>query len=412
MANDPINAVHLNVPSINADVMPGILATTRVATNTSGMTQTFTASGTVAGGTISVSPSRFTLAAGASRSLDIQIRADAVDGMQHFGQVTITPSVSSPLHLPVAFIAVQGDVTLGQTCAPTPIPRGGASSCEVTAQNNSFTDSVVSFETRTSNELTVTGATGATVIDPRRVQLDTTLAGVQPGVPSVGPGSLSGYVPLDGFGVTPIPIGDEDIVNINTPAYEFAGETFTSIGVDSNGYLVAGGGSSEDNNCCSLPSGPDPARPNDVLAPFWTDLDGTGAPGIFAEVLTDGVSDWIVVEWRVNIFGTANLQTFQVWLGINGTEDITYAYDPADLPSDPGQDFLVGAENGLGQGDMEEVLPTADLRVTSTEPVEGDSVTYTVALLGAKKGRGTVTSRMIATAVPGQTVVQSEVRVQ
>ena len=29
------------------------------------------------------------------------------------------------------------------------------------------------------------------------------------------------------------------------------------------------------------------------------------------------------------------------------------AYDPADLPADPaGQDFLVGAENELGQGDM------------------------------------------------------------
>ena len=67
----------------------------------------------------------------------------------------------------------------------------------------------------------------------------------------------------------------------------FAGQEWTRIGVDSNGYLVVGGGSSEDNNCCNLPAGPDPARPNNVLAPFWTDLDGTGAPGILATVLSE-----------------------------------------------------------------------------------------------------------------------------
>ena len=32
---------------------------------------------------------------------------------------------------------------------------------------------------------------------------------------------------------------------------------------------------------------------------------------------------------------------------------------------------LVGAENAIGQGDMEAVLPTEDLRVTSTDPVPG-----------------------------------------
>src|SRR4029453_17598729 len=56
MANDPVNAVHLNAPSINAPTMPGELTTTRVATNVSGSTQRFTASATGAGGAISVSP--------------------------------------------------------------------------------------------------------------------------------------------------------------------------------------------------------------------------------------------------------------------------------------------------------------------------------------------------------------------
>ena len=63
------------------------------------------------------------------------------------------------------------------------------------------------------------------------------------------------------------------------PAFVYNGETYTSVGVDSNGYLIAGGGTAEDNNCCNLPRDPEPARPNNVLAPFWTDLDGTGRPG-------------------------------------------------------------------------------------------------------------------------------------
>jgi hypothetical protein len=196
------------------------------------------------------------------------------------------------------------------------------------------------------------------------------LASGLPWVPTVAPGSSpAGYIPLDLVGVTPTPIGDEQIINLDVPAFEYAGQTWTSIGVASNGYLVVGGGTAEDNNCCHLPSGPSPARPNNILAPFWTNLDGTDAPGIFAGIITNSVNDWFVIEFRLNVFGTTSLRVFQVWIGINGVEDITYAYDPANLPGDPvGQDFLVGAENALGQGDMAAVLPTEDLRVVSVEP--------------------------------------------
>jgi hypothetical protein len=58
------------------------------------------------------------------------------------------------------------------------------------------------------------------------------------------------------------------------------------------------------------------------------------------------VNTWIVIEWQVDVFGTNSNRHFQVWLGINGVQDISLVYDPAALPADPaGQDFLVGAEN-------------------------------------------------------------------
>src|SRR4029450_10224920 len=41
---DPAHAVDLNIPSVNAPIMPGRVATTRTATNVSGRRQTFTVS--------------------------------------------------------------------------------------------------------------------------------------------------------------------------------------------------------------------------------------------------------------------------------------------------------------------------------------------------------------------------------
>jgi hypothetical protein len=195
------------------------------------------------------------------------------------------------------------------------------------------------------------------------------------------------------------------------PAFVYAGQTWTVLGVNSNGYIVVGGGAPEDNECCALPPGADPARPNNVLAPFWTDLDGTGAPGIFAAVLTDGVNSWIVVESRLNVFGTASLRVFQTWIGINGVEDITYAYDPANLPADPfGFPFLVGAENSAGQGEMNAILPTEDLRVTTSDPIPGGTATYAVHVRGKKPGLGKVRTELVTPTGTSLATTQIEVK--
>jgi subtilisin family serine protease len=406
---DPVNAVHLNVPSVNAPVMPGELVTTRVATNVSGATQRYTASTEGARGAISVSPKRFTLAAGESITLTIRLTGSRAG--QHVGSVRLTPDAGPPLHLPVAFVRQQGSVTLMEACTPTNITVGDTSECMITAQNNAFAPATVDLRAEANKRLTIAGVDAGTIVKPRVATLsDVVLAGAQPGVPSVDPGELFGYLPLDEFEVTPDPVGDEDVINYSVPPFVFNGKTYNAIGVDSNGYLVAGGATAEDNKCCDLPSGPDPSRPNNVLAPFWTDLNGTGTEGIFVAVLADGPDAWIVVEWRVNVFGTTDERRFQTWIGINGVQDITYAYSEAQ--TDPnGQDFLVGAENELGQGDMTAVLPTADLRVTSTDPVPGDSVVWTVTVEGVAPGIGKLNASMTADIVPGITMVGDQVRV-
>ena len=416
LGNDPVNAVHLNIPSINAPVMPGRLVTTRTVKNVSKQSQVLRASATAGPGTtITVSPqSKLVAAPGRSVTFTITIESVAPVGTQQFGTVRIKTG-NRNLHLPVAFIHTQGDVDLTQACNPTTVAiKAGVrqTECTVQATNNSFDEQVVTLDSTTpANMRVVSGSvSGATQVGPGEVHAEATLAGAAPGVPSVGPPGF-GYFGLEQLGVPATPIGDEEIINYNISPFEYAGQTWDAIGVDSNGYLIVGGGSSQDNECCTLPAGPDPARPNNILAPFWTDLDGTGAPGVFVAVLTGGGLSWLVVEYQLNVFGTTDLRTFQVWIGINGVEDIAYEY--ATNQADPnGLDFLVGAENIIGQGEMESALPTsAGLVVTSTDPTPGDILSYSFRARGTSEGSGDMVTEMRASRVPGVTVARTPLKV-
>ena len=415
---DALTAVDLNLPSVNAPVLPGRLTTVRTATNVTDRTVVFrTAASAPEGSRITVEPRVVSARPGQSVDMTITIESTTPTGAQQFGEVRLLPvsARSGPeLHLPVAFVPVQGAVTLASSCDPATVTVRATTTCTVTAQNTSFTDTTADVTTTVNRNLRITGAEGATVTGAGVEARGIALRGNQPGVPAVDPGPTpAGFLPLEQFGIAPTPVGDEEFLNLDVPAYVFAGKTYTGIGVSSNGFVVAGTGEAADNNCCNLPTGPDAAPPNAMMAPFWTDLDGTGAPGVAVGTLTDGVNSWIVVEHRVNVFGTDSQRVFQTWIGTNGTEDVSFAYDPANLPAAPaGQAFLVGAENEVGQGDVEAVAPTGDLRVTSTDPTPGDSVTYTVTVEGRLAGEGLVTSQLTSPAVPGTTVVTSPVEVR
>jgi hypothetical protein len=176
---------------------------------------------------------------------------------------------------------------------------------------------------------------------------------------------------------------------------------------------VAGGAAAADIDFAPQ-TFPNPARPNGVLAPFWTDLDGAGAPGIRAATLTDGVNTWVVIEWSLNVFGTTSNRHFQTWIGINGVEDVTFTYDPAALPADPaGLPFNVGAENADGSaGDQIAGLPTEDLRVTSTPGAPGGTLSYSFELLGQQAGVGNVTTSVTTPLVVGTTTEVDPITVQ
>ncbi|WP_433215232.1 S8 family serine peptidase [Microtetraspora malaysiensis] len=419
-ATDPMGRIDLNLPSVNATIMPGVITTKRTLVNTTDKTAVYRASGsTVSGASITVSPSVFNVKPGKSATITIVIAAPDLPEGQYFGQVDLKQvNGDRAQHLPVAFYRQQGAVPIDQTCAPDTIVKNtGVSTCTVSVQNNTLQNAEVTAVSTLSTKLKATGATGATLTGNRVVTAKTTLAGRQPDRPGIAPGAnpAGGWLPLASLGITPTPIGDEEAINFTVPAFVYAGKTYTRLGVVSNGYTVAGGTTGSADIAYAPQTLPDQAPPNNVLAPYWTDLDGRGAPGVYAGTLTDGVNRWVVIEWQVRLYGDSAVRVFQQWIGVNGTEDISFAYNPAARPPYPGDDYglTVGAENADGTaGGQITGAPTSDYRITSTPGAPGGALTYSFTVSGSSAGTGEVTTATSTPQVRGVTVEVDKITVK
>lgn len=260
------------------------------------------------------------------------------------------------LHFPITIVRGQEDVTIEKTCDPATISIHDTTDCTITITNNSFTDATVHLTDRMPQPLTlVNGSVVGATPSGNGLTFDGTLFAAEPPVVNVAidpAASPAGYVPLSAFpGNVVISASDESITNVNVPAFEYAGETYSQIGIVSNGYIVVGGGTAADVEFVNSDL-PDPAVPNNILAPFWTDLNPGAGGRVLANVLTDGNDTWTIIEWEsVPNFGDGETNTFQVWIGLNNDanpgEDISFVYG-SDI-SDGGGGFLtVGAENKSG----------------------------------------------------------------
>ncbi|MGN6693712.1 MAG: S8 family serine peptidase [Aquihabitans sp.] len=433
-----VDAIDLNIPSIDAPIMPGRVTTVRTFTNVGGGSATYQVSATApAGSSITVSPSSFTVAAGQSKDVTITITTDGHLGEQQFGQVNLTAAGRNPLHLPVAWIPTQGAITASSTCAQSTLAFGASTTCDVTVQNASFGDTTADIASTVNGNLEVTGASGAgaTHTSSSASATGVELAGRQLGVPSLTPADgYDGYVELsDDF--TADAIGDEEFLQYTGfGSFVFNGQSYDEINVNSNGYIVVGSATSADNVCCPPQESPDSAPPNNVIAPYWSDLSGdTGTPegeaplGVYGALFSDDEGhSWLVIETRLTDCcdgdpSHGDTKVSQVWFGLNGTQDITIDYDPENIPNssgieqEPGDPLAtVGVQNEQGDGDgwdpEADPLPT-DFIVESTDPVPGDSYTLQLAVKGKAQGAGVVHSEITSPDVHGTTVVDSAIAV-
>ncbi len=227
-------------------------------------------------------------------------------------------------------------------------------------------------------------------------------------------GPAGGYLPLSLFGIAPIAgVGDETISNFNVPTFYYGGEPYSKLGVVSDGYVVVGGGDSGDINY--LPQTfPDPNRPNNVLAPFWTDLNPSFGGSIRIGTLTDGSNTWIVVDFEsVRNYDTPDTHTFEIWLQTSGgaagagasSEQITFSYD-TNGPGDPDGVPNWGAENRAGTSGVNLASQPADgseYKVNTTPPAPGGVATLSFDVWSKAAGTYNSVASMTSSTTPGTT---------
>jgi hypothetical protein len=373
-------------------------------------------------------------AKGASLPFPVTISAPQVANGQYTGRITLTPkNGGSPVTIPVAFVKKQGAVTLTQSCTPTSFGPTGSSHCTATVTN---------LAAQTANvNLSVNGPglTYQNVSDPATPQAhgltwSGSLTPAQsPQVTSInnitGNGPDGGYLALSLLGVGPVAgVGDDTITNFNVPTFYYGGEPYTSIGVVSNGYVVIGGGDSSDI-VFNPQHFPVAARPNNTVAPLWTDLNPAGGGSIRVASLSGGANaGWVVVDWdSVKNFGNATTHSFELWIQIQkgtttgpASEAITYSYGPnqtfpGDGPGlgnagagDPDSGVNWGAENRDGTSGVNIATAPAngsEYAVHTTGPSPGGSKTFTYDVSSTKPGSYDSTASLTSNLTPGTTQV-------
>ncbi|MDW8268343.1 MAG: S8 family serine peptidase [Anaerolineae bacterium] len=373
-------------------------------------------------------PSQLWVAGGGTTTFDIKVDATRVPvGQVRMAMLTFTPNIIGlpPLHFPITIVRRNAPVTLSKSCTPTTIELGASTACEITLTNTGFDEAVVKVTDFLPKPLTLEAGS---VVGANAAGNDLTYQGsLYPAEPANvrvvdGTGTTpAGYLPLSAFGVPPIGgVGDETILNFNIPAFVFGGENWTRIGVTSNGYAVVGGGTTAD--VLFIPQRmPNPVPPNNVLAPYWTDLNPAFGGALRAAILRDGAMRWVVFDFEnVANYSDRAPNSFQLWIGLNGEEDISFTYGRVS-GGDPESGLAVGAENKFGNRGQswfyngEGMAPEEgdELRVVSDpgQPGETHRITYRArgTSLGAWTNKVEMTSSLfagVATAVVDGRIVQ------
>jgi uncharacterized repeat protein (TIGR01451 family) len=325
--------------------------------------------------------------------------------MWYFGQVvwSETSGLAPDVKVPVAaYVASSTDInTLTKTADVSQIGLGDYAEFTLTVTNNDAVTRTFSItDVVPANSAYVTGtATGGLTYDS---MADALYAEVELDAASIEmyTTTVYGYVDLSDY-FAPLPcsnICDETYINLSglEPFY-WNGQMYDSIGMVSNGYAIPGEATDSDVDYINQLM-PDADVPNNVLAPWWTDLDldgtdpGDAGGGIwYAGILYAGSDAFNILEWRqAELYGDPDsVYTFQIWM-LAGTDFIWYVYEQLDGDVSVAS---VGAEDGAGT-----VGTTLYYDGAGTLPVVGDEW----AVAAVPGGSATMTFKLEATAADAE----------
>lgn len=310
-----------------------------------------------------LSPTSFSLTGGASQSFSLAI--DDVTGLTpgqwYFGQVVFQEAggLAPDAYFPVAVrvSSTTDSVMITKTATPTGVAPGGTVQFDVTVKNKakasrsfSVTDPVPANATYVNGS-----ATGGWSYNSGT----NTLSGnvnLGAAVFKVLEKSLSGYQDLADMGIPPFDLTDVGLDDgcflIGGMDFYYLDTYYDVVTISMNGVMRAGEASVP---LCPFPSNTkfptnDISDFNDnLIAPFWTDLDMTGGNVYGAIIIWNGAAH-TVFEWEdARIKETNTRVSFQLWIE-DGTDNIWFAY-PSGFNSAVNKSnakATIGAENLAG----------------------------------------------------------------
>jgi uncharacterized repeat protein (TIGR01451 family) len=414
------NLWNANYPSLFIPSMPGLMTVQRTVHNELSTGGSWKTSVQAPADLVVSVPKNINVSKNGYQTFEITVDARAVPiGETRMARMTLSRNGGQTLTFPITIVRGEPVVGASKECAPGTIGKNQTTTCTITVSNTAFGDAQVQVIDQLPSELTLinNSVTGAQK-SGNGIAFNGTLFGAEPPSPSVVDGTgttpAGGYLPLSAFGLTPISgVGDETITNFTVPAFVYAGDTYSRIGMVSNGYAVVGGGTGGDVDFVNQVL-PDPTPPNNVLAPFWTDLNAAAGGAMRIGVLTDtGSGDsWLILDWAgVPEYSSTTPATFEIWIGINGTEDISYTY--GSVGSGDGGFLTVGAENAFGNagdnwyvdGTGTPVASGDELRVVGVPGAPGETHVITFQAKGAKPGQYTNYALVTSDAFEGTSVI-------
>lgn len=352
------NEAHLwsvNYPSVYVPNMPGLLIVDRELKSELAYSSTWNVTIESSIGFIVKAKSTMSFAPGETRTLSIIMDASNVpEGAWRQATIYLEEQTGNhKAHIPITIVRNTPPITVDNTCTPTNFSRLTTTSCLIKITNTTFETATVALIDEIPRRLRLIegSLSGATLLDNKEFYFYGDLSGAEPPVLSMVDvtAPFPSYISLASLGLPTIDgVTDESIVNFSLPDYVFAGDTYDRIGMSSNGYAVVGGGYDVDISRINQ-SFPDTAVPNNVLAPFWTDLNPMAGGNMYIGFLVNSATGetWVVMEWEnVPNYDDGMINTFQIWLGLSGAEEIYYTYDTV---SNGNMGLVtVGAENESG----------------------------------------------------------------
>ncbi|MDX1557103.1 MAG: hypothetical protein R3212_13815, partial [Xanthomonadales bacterium] len=157
-----------------------------------------------------------------------------------------------------------------------------------------------------------------------------------------------GYFSLASLGVAPFGCPsncDDGGFLLNVPGFNFNGTTYTQVIWSVNGTVEAGSASGLATSFANQ-NLPDPTVPNNLIAPFWRDLNLGAGGNWYVAVLNAGPNQFLVFEWEdVPHFGSTDAASFQIWIQVGASGNIWYTYGRMD---NAGSEGTVGVEDSVG----------------------------------------------------------------